>query len=79
MNTMDISLPDSLKAFIDEQEISHGFETNSEYVRALICKEQNRLQLRESLLAGARSNPSALADSAYFTALRERVKTRAKG
>jgi putative addiction module CopG family antidote len=36
MSTMNISLPDSLKAFVDEQVSQRGYGTSSEYVRELI-------------------------------------------
>lgn len=76
MSTMNISLPEALKSFVDEQVNSRGFGTSSEYVRELIRKDQERLQLREVLLAGARSRPAAAADKAYFGALRDRIGTR---
>ncbi len=73
MSTMNISLPDSLKAFVDDQVSQRGFGTSSEYVRELIRKDQDRLLLRGLLLAGAASAPAAPADAAYFAALRARV------
>ena len=76
MSTMNISLPEALKTFVDEQVNSRGFGTSSEYVRELIRKDQERLQLRELLLAGASSQPSAAADSAYFATLRDRIVNR---
>jgi len=39
----------------------------------LIRKDQDRLQLRGLLLAGAASPPGAPADAAYFADLRARV------
>ncbi len=74
MSTMNISLPDTLKAFVDEQVNQRGYGTSSEYVRELIRKDQDRLRLRELLLAGAATGPSAAADEAYFDRLRQRVK-----
>lgn len=53
MSTMNISLPDALKSFVDEQVIQHGYGTSREYVRELIRKDRDRLQLRGLLLAGA--------------------------
>lgn len=73
---MNISLPQELKSFVDEQVNSRGFGTSSEYLRALIRQDQERLQLRELLLAGASSKPAAAADSAYFAALRDRIGSR---
>lgn len=78
MSTMNISLPDSLKSFVDEQVSRRGFGTSSEYVRELIRKDQDRLQLRGLLLEGASSEPMAPADAAYFVSLRERVNRRAR-
>ena len=50
MSTMNISLPDTLKSFVDEQVSQRGYGTSSEYVRELIRKDQDRLQLRGLLL-----------------------------
>ncbi len=70
---MNISLPDALKAYVDEQVADRGFGTSSEYVRELIRKDRDRQSLRALLLDGASSTPAAPADSAYFDALRKRV------
>ena len=78
MNTMNISLPDALKSFVDEQVSARGYGTCSEYVCELIRKDQDRLQLRGLLLAGAASNPTAPVDANYFESLRNRVRKAAK-
>jgi antitoxin ParD1/3/4 len=78
MSTMNISLPESLKTFVDEQVSRGGYGTSSEYVRELIRKDQDRLQLRGLLLAGAASAPSAAADGTYFEGLRAKVRKAAK-
>ena len=78
MSTMNISLPDALKSFVDEQVSQRGYGTSSEYVRELIRKDQDRLQLRGLLLAGAASSPAAPADARYFDGLRARVRKSAK-
>jgi antitoxin ParD1/3/4 len=72
MGTMNISLPDSLKAFVDEQVELRGFGTSSEYVGELIRKEQERAQLRRLLLDAAASGPGVKADEAFFKRLRKR-------
>jgi antitoxin ParD1/3/4 len=74
MTTMNISLPDSLKSFVDVQVNARGYGTSSEYVRELIRKDQDVQRLREMLLDGANSAPTAPVDASYFDALRERVK-----
>ncbi len=78
MSTMNISLPDALKSFVDEQVNQGGYGTSSEYVRELIRKDQDRLQLRGLLLAGATSAPAAPSDPAYFEGLRNRVRKATK-
>ncbi len=72
---MNISLPDALKTFIDEQVARRGFETDSEYVRELIRKDQDRQRLRELLLEGGASAQAHSADADYFQRLRSRAET----
>ena len=71
---MNISLPDSLKSFIDEQVSQRGYGTSSEYIRELIRKDQDQLKLRGLLLEGAASAPSAPVDGTYFDGLRSRIR-----
>ncbi len=79
MSTMNISLPDSLKSFVDEQVAKGGYGTSSEYVRELIRNEQDRQRLRDLLLAGATSPPAGPADVPYFDVLRDHARRRARG
>jgi antitoxin ParD1/3/4 len=79
MSTMNISLPDSLKSFVDEQVVQRGYGTSSEYVRELIRKDQDRARLRGLLLQGAESAPGKPVDAAYFNGLRDRVHRRKTG
>jgi len=79
MSTMNISLPESLKSFVDEQVTDRGYGTSSEYVRELIRKDQERQQLRALLQAGAASAPAGPADAGYFESLRKRVGRRTRG
>lgn len=76
MTTMNISLPDALKAFVDEQVSGRGYGTSSEYVRDLIRKDQDRQHLRALLLDGAAAPSGAKADANYFDGLRARVRDR---
>jgi antitoxin ParD1/3/4 len=78
MSTMNVSLPGTLKDFVDEQVSARGYGTCSEYVRELIRHDQERQQLRSLLLAGAATPPGMPADKAYFTGLRARVAKGAK-
>ncbi|MEJ5979489.1 type II toxin-antitoxin system ParD family antitoxin [Novosphingobium sp. PS1R-30] len=77
MSTMNISLPETLKSFVDEQVAGRGYGTSSEYVRELIRKDQDRQKLRGLLLDGAASAPCQVADERYFDGLRDRVRNRA--
>jgi antitoxin ParD1/3/4 len=74
MSTMNISLPETLKTFVDTQVVQRGYGTSSEYVRELIRKDQDRQQLREKLLSGVSSAPTTPVDSVYFDSLRDRVR-----
>jgi len=75
---MNISLPESLKAFVDLQVDQRGYGTSSEYVRELIRRDQDRQQLRGLLLAGAESEFSAPVSADYFESLRKRVRQAAQ-
>jgi antitoxin ParD1/3/4 len=76
MTTMNISLPEPLKTFVDQQVAGRGFGTSSEYVRDLIRRDQDRQHLRNLLLDGAASGPAGPADAAYFAGLRARATGR---
>lgn len=78
MGTMNVSLPDSLKAFVDRQVTTGGYGTSSEYVRELIRKDQDRSRLRGLLLEGAADAPGPVADEPYFAGLRAGLRRRAK-
>ena len=73
MTTMNISLPEALKSFVDEQVSQRGFGTSSEYVRDLIRNDQERRQLRGLLLDGAGSEATQAVTSDYFEDLRKRM------
>ena len=74
MATMNVSLPDSLKAFIEAQVSERGYGTSSEYVRDLVRREQERVGLRELVIEGMRSGPGSELDEAHFQRLREHVR-----
>ena len=74
MTTMNISLSDALKSFVDDQVDAGGYSSSSEFVRELIRKERDRQHLRGLLLEGAASPPAVTADADYFDGLRDRVR-----
>ena len=78
MSTMNISLPDALKTFVDDQVSGRGYSTSSEYVRELIRKDQDRQHLRGLLMAGAASAPTAPVNGNYFSRLHMRANSRPK-
>jgi antitoxin ParD1/3/4 len=74
MATMNISLPDELKDFIDAQVAENSFMSSSEYIRSLVRKEHAVAKLRAMILEGANSPIVAVADEAYFESKRERIR-----
>ncbi len=61
MTTLNISLPESMRTFIEEQVRKGGYSTASEYIRYLIRQEQERSasrRLEELLLEGLDSGDS---------------------
>ncbi|MDB5687310.1 MAG: hypothetical protein JWR77_1899 [Rhizorhabdus sp.] len=79
MSTMNISLPDTLKSFVDEQVVGRGYGTSSEYVRELIRRDRDRQHLRGLLMTGASSAATAPADETYFANLRTRAREHKAG
>ena len=76
---MNISLPGTLKDFVDEQVADGGYGSSSEYVRALIRRDQDTRRLRQLLLDGAASPLEPAVDAAYFDRLRARARGQAAG
>ena len=71
---MNISLPEALKTFVDDQVSARGYRTSSEYVRELIRKDRDRQRLRGLLLEGAASPKAVTADAHYYDRFRSRVR-----
>ncbi len=74
MITMNISLPETLMAFVDAQVSGRGYGASSEYVRELIRADHDRQHLRSLLLDGAESEPTTPVNAAYFASLRGRAR-----
>lgn len=62
MSTMNISLPDDMKAFVDEQVRTRGFMSSSEYIRDLIRQQREVAEFRAKLVAGMDSGDPQPAD-----------------
>ena len=78
MSTMNISLPDELKVFVDGRIQAEGYGSSSEYMRELIRRDRDRTQFRQYLLDGVNSKPVGKMDAAYFASLRQQVKSQKK-
>ena len=79
MATMNISLPDELKQFVDAQVSVHAYGSASEYLRELIRKQRDVEKLRQMLLDGANSGPATPMEPDFFDKMRERAHARATG
>lgn len=80
MQTMNISLPDPLKKFVDQQIDQGRYSSVSEYVRELIRADEKRKaqdQLEARLLEGLNSPDSELTP-AEWAAIRREALTRLK-
>jgi antitoxin ParD1/3/4 len=78
MQSMNISLPDPLKQFVDGQIAQGRYSSASEYIRELIRADEKRRaeeQLEAKLLEGLNSTESALT-RADWIAIREEALSR---
>lgn len=78
MTTMNISLPDELKVFVDRRIRSEGYGSSSEYMRELIRRDRDRAQFRQHLLEGIKAKPAGGMDAPYFASLRKKLKDTGK-
>jgi antitoxin ParD1/3/4 len=79
METMNISLPDSLKGFVDSRVKTGGYSSVSEYVRDLVREDQKRQtqeNLETLLLEATRSGPGREFTKADWEALRRELAKR---
>ena len=83
MTSLNISLPEALKAYVEGQVASGDWGTPSEYVRELIRqdKERRMANLEQELLAGARGRKieirlSDIRKKGLVSALREQAVRR---
>ena len=78
MGTMNISLPDQMKNWVEEQAKTGRYANSSDYVRDLIRRDQARNaeieQLRAALIEGEQSGISDRSPADILQAARERLK-----
>lgn len=73
MQSITISLPESLKTFVETEVATKGFGNVSEYFRTLLREAQDRdakARLEALLLEGLASGESKAVDKAFWTDLR---------
>ena len=73
MTTVTISLPESLKQFVDTQVASKGYGNVSEYFRSLLREEQERerdVRLETLLLEGLASGDPIPVNDEFWTNLK---------
>ena len=79
MQTMNVSLPDTLKAFVDEQVSTGGYSSVSEYVRDLLRAAQERKtneRLQQLLLEGMESGEGIEATPEFWTQIKRDIAKR---
>lgn len=78
MTTLNISLPDPLKQYIEKRTAKGGYSSSSEYVRGLIREDKDRRakeELENKLLEGLASGPSTEMTRADWDDLRRQIKS----
>lgn len=77
MTSINISLPESMKAYIEEQVASGGYGTVSEYIRELIRQDQKRRakeRLETLLLEGIDSGSATAMSEQDWQDIRHAVR-----
>lgn len=81
METMNISLPEPMKRFIEEEVSRGGYSTVSEYIRAILREAQKRKtqeKLEAMLLEGLESGPPTQMTKEYLNKIRQEAQSRLK-
>lgn len=84
MTSMNVSLPEQLKTFVEERVEADGYQTASEYVRDLICQDQEKRKTAENQLEAMfldglqslREGKGAEATPELWKSLKERFRTK---
>jgi antitoxin ParD1/3/4 len=80
VQTMNISLPDPMKHFVEEQVSAGGYSSASEYVRELVRADQKRKKkdkLEGVLLEALKSEPETVTP-AWWAKLRREIRSESK-
>lgn len=73
MTTMNVSLPQPLKEYVDLRLVDGGYSSASEYIRELIRLDQDRQVLRTKILEGLDSPVMGMEVSAFLDGLRSKL------
>jgi antitoxin ParD1/3/4 len=79
MQTMNVSLPDPMKQFVEEQVAAGAYSSASEYIRELVRADQKRQakeQLEQVLLDAVNSGNAIEATPEIFEEVRRRIRSR---
>ena len=79
MPTMNISLPENLKEFVESQVLSGDYSSVSEFMRTLVRREQKdreREQLEVRILEGLGSGDAVEVTPAMWNQVRQRLRER---
>ena len=77
--SMNITFPEPLRRFVEEQAVQAGYRDSGEYVREVVAREQAR-HARDGVdaqLLTALDEPFHTTSAADFEALRQRARDRA--
>jgi antitoxin ParD1/3/4 len=81
MQTMNISLPDPMKQYVEDQVNTGGYSSASEYVRELVRADQKRRdkeQLEQLLINSLNSGEPIEITPEMLDDVRRRLRARAK-
>ena len=73
MASLNVSMPDDLREFIDKRTNQGGFSTSSEYVRHLVREDKRRQTLEGKLLEALDERSLKDLEPDFFDRLRARL------
>jgi len=76
MTTLNISLPEPMRAYVAQQVAQGGYSTASEYIRQLVRQDQKRAareRLEFLLMEGVESGPPIEVTDQYWTEKRAKL------
>ena len=76
MKSINISLPEEMRVYVEEQVASGGYSTTSEYIRQLIRQDRQQKaekQLEQLLLEGLNSGEAAPMTAEDWAEIRQAV------